>query len=173
VRLQPSHHRANHFLGFCYLKTHRPAEARASLNACLSLRSDFIGTYLLRGFAFAELREYRAAEEDYDKALNLNPGPENKYAIYINRGVVRIGQGKLADGMADFERAIELKPSQYQGYVNLAQGYEKRKEFPKAIDQIQRAIERAPASTLATLYRLRAQLHKERHKGCLRPQKWP
>jgi tetratricopeptide (TPR) repeat protein len=161
VRLQPNHFWAEYFLGICYLKKHRPAEARASLNACLGLRSDFICTYLLRGFAHAELQEYRAAEEDYDKALHLNPADEDKYAIHVNRGVMRIRQGLLAEGMADLERAIESKPSQYQGYVNLAQGYEKRNEFAKAVEQINKAIERAPASTQATLYRIRAQLHKE------------
>jgi tetratricopeptide (TPR) repeat protein len=109
VRLQPQHFWAHYFLGICYLKRHRPTEANASLSACLSLRSDFTPTYLLRGFAHAELQDDRAAEEDYDKALQLNPGEEDKYAVYVNRGLMRVRQGKVVEGLADLRLAVSLK----------------------------------------------------------------
>src|SRR5262249_19134631 len=71
VHLQPNHFWAQYFLGICYLREHRPAEAMASLNSCLAIRSDIVGTYLLRGFASAELQDYLSAEEDYDHALAM------------------------------------------------------------------------------------------------------
>jgi tetratricopeptide (TPR) repeat protein len=166
AHLQPNHFWAQYFLGICYLKSHRPAEARASLNTCLALRSDFVCTYLLRGFAHAELQDYRAAEEDYDKALALNPSDEDRYAIYVNRGVMRIRRGRqdaLQNGMADLQQAVASRPDQHQAYVNMAQAYLAGKELDKAIAQIDRAIPLAPAPDV--LYRIRAQMHVALHNS--------
>jgi tetratricopeptide (TPR) repeat protein len=161
VGLQPNHFWAKYFLAICYLREHRPAEAKASLNACLALRSDIVGTYLLRGFASAELQEYRDAEEDYKKALELDAVDEEKYAVYVNWGVMSVRQDKVEQGLKYFREAVSLKPNQFQAYVNMAQGFQKGKECQKAVEQINKAIDRAPASAVAALYRIRAQLHRE------------
>jgi serine/threonine protein kinase/Tfp pilus assembly protein PilF len=157
VRLQPNHFWAQYFLGICYLRGHRPAEARASLTACLVLRSDLVGTYLLRGFAQAELQDYRSAEEDYERALALPHNGEDEYAIYVNRGFMRIRQKRFDDGMADFQHAASLKPQQYQAYLNMAQADQASGALDRAMEQIEKAIQCAP--TLDVLYRIRAQLH--------------
>jgi serine/threonine protein kinase/Flp pilus assembly protein TadD len=157
VRLQPNHFWAQYFLAICYLKAYRPREARISLNACLVIRSDIVATYLLRGFAHAELQDYSSAEEDYEKALALKHDAEDEYAIYVNRGFMRIQQQRLRDGMVDLQHAISLKPRQYQAYLNLAQAYHLGQDLGKAIEQINQAIQLAPA--LDALYRIRAQLH--------------
>jgi tetratricopeptide (TPR) repeat protein len=157
VRLQPNHFWAQYFLGICYLKGHRPAEAKACLTACLVVRSDLVGTYLLRGFALAELQDYGAAEEDYEKSLALKHDDEDEYAIYVNRGFMRIQQQRLREGMADLQHAASLKPEQYQAYLNMAQVYQMGQELDKALHQIDQAIQHAPALDL--LYQIRAQLH--------------
>jgi tetratricopeptide (TPR) repeat protein len=131
VRSQPNHFWAEYFLGICYLKLHRAGEARTSLTACLGLRrGDFSCTvHLLRGFAEAELRDYEAAEEDYASALALNPQDPEKYAIYVNRGVMRVRQNRLREGLEDLQRAACLNPDQYHAYLNLAQVYQKGTEL--------------------------------------------
>jgi tetratricopeptide (TPR) repeat protein len=79
----------------------------------------------LRGFAHAQLHDYGAAEQDYATALALHPHDEDKYAIYVNRGVMRIRQDRLRDGMDDLQDAVSLKPNLYHAYLNMAQGYHK------------------------------------------------
>jgi tetratricopeptide (TPR) repeat protein len=157
VRLQPNHFWAQYFLAICYLREHRPAEAGASLNACLALRSDIVATYLLRGIASAELQEYHSAEEDYEHALTMKHDEEEEYAIYVNRGFMRIRQKRLSEGIADLQHAASLKPEQYQAYSNFAQAYQTDGKLDQAIEQIDKAIQRAP--TLDVLYRIRAQFH--------------
>lgn len=157
VRVQPNHFWAHYFLGICSLKRHGPAEARASFNTCLSLRSGFIGTYLLRGFAHAELQQFRAAEEDYDKALQLNPTEEDRYAIYVNRGVMRIRQAEFPEALDDLRRAISSNPDKYEAYLDMAQAYQESNQLTKAVELIDQAIARAAAKE--PLYRIRAQMH--------------
>src|SRR5262249_11502552 len=73
LRLQPEHFWAQFFLALRYLESHRPAEARASLTACLSRRPDFPWLYLLRGMVHGGEGEFALADADFEQALKLNP----------------------------------------------------------------------------------------------------
>jgi len=82
------------------------------------------------------------------------------FGLLVNRGVTRFRQNRLDLAVADLERAIALKPRQYQGYVNLAQAYAKEQKLDEAVRQMDRAIQQE--SGLAALYRTRARVHQQR-----------
>jgi tetratricopeptide (TPR) repeat protein len=159
---RPDHQWARYFFAVCYLRLNRPAEAKATLTAFLSQRQDFVWIYLLRGYASTQLgpAEYPAAEADFDKAAKLEPRDDALYALYTNRGVLRLRQQKYAEAIADFQAAIALRPSHYQGYVSLAQVYQVTQRWQEAIACYDQAVAKEPR--LAVLYRNRAQLHLER-----------
>jgi tetratricopeptide (TPR) repeat protein/tRNA A-37 threonylcarbamoyl transferase component Bud32 len=157
LQSQPQHFWGNYYLALCQLRGHRPDLAAARLTTCLGWRPDLPWLHLLRGSAWGELGQFARAEQDFEAALN-GPLPEAaRYGLYINRGVLRVRQGRSADALDDLGRATALRPRQYQGYVNLAQAFVRDKKFDEAVRQLDQAIEREPR--LASLYATRARVH--------------
>jgi tetratricopeptide (TPR) repeat protein len=157
LQLQPEHFWAQYYLALCRLKTRRPDLAASGLTACLALRPDFPWPYLLRGAARGELGQLAGADADFEAVQKSPLDDSARYALYVNRGVLRIRQGRPVDAVADLQKAVSLKPGQYQGYVNLAQAYLKGQQLEDAVLQMDEAIRRE--SSVAALYRTRARIH--------------
>ena len=66
---------------------------------------NFVYGYYNRGNVSSALKDYRAALEDYDKALELDP----EFAeAYFNRGLTHIFLGNNKQGIMDLSKAGEL-----------------------------------------------------------------
>jgi tetratricopeptide (TPR) repeat protein len=162
LEVQPDHFWARYFQAMAYLQLGRAAEAKTGLTACLGQsrdlrRRDFIPIYLhvLRGYANIRLKEFHAAEDDFQSALRLKPGPDPAHVLFANRAVLWFQQEKFDRAEADLRQAIALKED-YQAHVTLAQVYQKEKKWAEAAGQLDQALALEP--DLAVLYRLRARL---------------
>ena len=82
---------------------------------------------------------------------------EAQYVFFVNRGVLRIQQERFGDAVADFNRAVTLRPELYQTYLNLAEAHARQGKLADAIGQLGKAIKRSPGR--AALYRTRARLY--------------
>jgi eukaryotic-like serine/threonine-protein kinase len=162
---KPGHFWAQYLNAICLLRQGRPAEARTLLSACLAQRSDFVWLYLLRGYAQQELQAWAAADSDFQKASQMPLDDNARYVLSVNRGVLRVRQGRFEDAVAALKLAIERKPNAYQAYVNLAQAYRRLDKLDLALEQLHRAVQLEPG--LAHLYRLRARLRLERNEPAL------
>jgi tetratricopeptide (TPR) repeat protein len=177
IRLQVSHFEAHYALAVCYLmlsgagkevQRARLALARANLNFCIHQQPQRVWPYLLRGYVQGELGEYPAALADFatvEKALQRQPCETAHYAVYVNRGVIRIRQGDLSSAIADLQKAIKRKPDAYPAYVNLARAYQKLKKDCEVAINLDLAVAKGPPAALPALYRTRARWHK--HRGNL------
>jgi tetratricopeptide (TPR) repeat protein len=130
VHLRPDYFWARYYIAICFLKKHLAADANVNLSACVSLRPNFAPTRLIRGFTHAELGEYRAAEQDYNTALELKLSDEDKYAIHVNRGAMKTLQERLSEAMDDLREAVKERSDRYQPYANMAQLYQKGLTLP-------------------------------------------
>ena len=72
-------------------------------------------SYDLRGVAHFHAFEFRAAMEDFSRAIELDP--ENVTALF-HRGVVRVVRGRYDDAIQDFDRVIQLDPRHAAAYYN-------------------------------------------------------
>ena len=104
-------------IGYCHLHAQRPAAATAAYTACIARRPDLFWPYLVRGYAFSETKQFKQAERDFDKALELAP---NSYFVFLNRGVVRLKKQEYDAAQADFQKAAELRPDLSAPHENLA-----------------------------------------------------
>lgn len=75
------------------------------LNHVIKLAPDFVYAYYNRGNLLAELRDFRAAIVDYDKAIELH---KDFAEAYFNRGLTNIFLGNNKKGIADLSKAGEL-----------------------------------------------------------------
>jgi tetratricopeptide (TPR) repeat protein len=157
LQAQPNHFWGHYYLALCSLKAHRPDLAVPRLTACLGWRPGLPWLHLLRGSAWAEMDQFARAEDDFKAALQGEVPEAARYGLYVNRGVLRIRQGRTAEAVEELRRATALRPQQYQGYVNLAQAFLRDQQLDEAVRQLDRAVERAPR--LAPLFRTRARVH--------------
>ena len=165
LELRPDYFWAQYFLAACHLKLDppEPAQAKAHLTASLVRRADFPWIFALRGYAHGELKEFAAAEADFQHALSLSNDADVKYGVLVNRGAMRLHQSDPAAAIADLTEAIAIKPGQEQAHTNLALAYGSRNDWTKAIDQIDLAIRMAPRR--GSLYRNRDSLLRPRRPG--------
>jgi len=165
------------------------SEARTSLSACIRRNPDLVGLYLMRASVDGEegslvlgktaseqaalpqaprlpqeaAEAFEAAEDDYRRALELNPSDDLRYALLANRGLLRLRSGRLDQALADLDSAIRLKPDQYQAHSTLAQVLERKGRLDAAGAALTRAIACRPEPiVLAGLFRTRALLHAPR-----------
>jgi tetratricopeptide (TPR) repeat protein len=162
LQLRPDHFWARYYLGLSWLRRGRPDQTITCLTACLAQRREFPWVYLLRASAWLELGQYDRADEDFKTAARGQLLESARYGLLINRGVLRIRQGRLDDAGADLREAIALRPGQYQGYLNLAQARLMGKEFDGALAQLNEAVRVEPG--VASLYRTRARLRLLRNE---------
>ena len=86
------------------LSRYRDAESEADLAIT---RNDNAWNRRARGFARLARGLFEQSEQDYDKALELEP---NDPETLSRRGMARFGQGNVAGAIADYDTALKLTP---------------------------------------------------------------
>jgi tetratricopeptide (TPR) repeat protein len=115
----------------------------------LTLYNDVLEKYPLvdvaynnRGNYKSEQKDYSGAIDDFNKAIELNPGDS---IAYNGRGLAKIERGKdYAGAMADFNKAIELNPGDDIAYNSRGNLKKTQKDYSGAIDDFNRAIKLNP-----------------------------
>jgi eukaryotic-like serine/threonine-protein kinase len=173
LQAQPSHFWAQCLLAICDLNSRdaNAEKARAYLTACLQTHPELPWLYLLRGFASGQIgskesnreqaaTDFASALDDYREALRRDSGGRYRYALLVNRGLLRLQSHKPDLAITDLEEAIALDSRQLSAYVTLAQIHRQRHQLDLAIAELDRALALKP--NFAPLYRSRARWNLER-----------
>lgn len=99
-----------------------------------------------KAFRTAERGDF-AKSETYWTILVEN-FPDNP-AVWSNRGNVRVGQYKLTEAIADFDRSIEIASEYPDAYLNRGIAYEGKKLWHKAISDYNHVLEITPQDPVA------------------------
>ena len=75
--------------------------------------------------------EFKKAEETLTKAIKYD---KNNFEAYYYRGCARVNALKYDEAIADFEKAIELKPDFADAYFNLGRTYYMKHDEDKACE---------------------------------------
>ena len=105
LRLQPDYFWARYYLAACQLSAGRPDLAEALLTACLGS-----ATPTPLGLPAAGIRPRKIGRLGWrrgrlPKGRASNPNADARYALLVNRGAIRLEQGKFAEAASDFEQA--------------------------------------------------------------------
>jgi eukaryotic-like serine/threonine-protein kinase len=160
LRSQPNHFWAQYSLALCCLRLQRLSEARIGLTACLGQRPDFAWLYALRGFIHVEVREFRAAEEDFAQALTLKPDETTRYAIHANRGVLRFEQARTGEALRSLHMLSWVPVCGLYGSLGLAY---RQLRLTEAVNELREAIQLKPGNyqahvSLAQVYAAQGQV---------------
>ncbi|MEM8675433.1 MAG: tetratricopeptide repeat protein [Cyanobacteria bacterium P01_G01_bin.67] len=99
-----------------------------------------------KAFRASERGDFAKAETYWTTLVENFP---NNPAVWSNRGNVRIGQYKLAEAIADFDRSIEIAPEYPDAYLNRGIAYEGKKLWDKAIADYNHVLQINPQDPVA------------------------
>ena len=80
---------------------------------------------------------------------------------YCNRGLLYVQRNEPDKAIADYNRALQLKPDLVAAYDGRGNAYAKKKDFPHAIEDFNHAAELDPGQSRT--YYSRAGTYKEMH----------
>lgn len=138
-------------LGNAYLVEGSYADAAQALRSGIQAKPDFFQGVCNLGNALAAQKRFQEAMEQYRLAAELRPeAPEPHY----NMGSILLADPSQAkQAAAEFEKAIERRPSDAAGYIELARAYGKLGQPDKAIQSLLIAVKVDPKHAKAQ-YRL-------------------
>ncbi len=99
-----------------------------------------------KAFRAAQKGNFAKAETYWTELIEKFP---DNPAVWSNRGNVRIGQYKLEEAIADFDRSIELAPNYPDPYLNRGIAYEGQQLWSQAVADYNRVIEIDPSDPVA------------------------
>ena len=145
--------RYNH-AGVSYLAEGKPEQAIEWFDRALAIQSDCSQSYVGRGMAETMLKAYERAEEDFNKALSLNP---SFAGAYIELARLKIETGDVDAALLFFSKAIELDSGSFAAHYNRALcWYFYKQDTEGALEDLGMAIRLRPNNALA--YALRARI---------------
>jgi tetratricopeptide (TPR) repeat protein len=98
-------------------------------------------TYVKRGWAYSDKKDYDKAIADYTKAINLKP--DYTY-YYISRGDAHHRKKDYHKAVADYTQAIELDPNYALAYNNRGRAHYRKGDYDKAIADYEEALKINP-----------------------------
>jgi protein O-mannosyl-transferase len=78
------------------------------------------------------------AIEYYTKAMEINPDYPNSY---LSRASSRARRGELKEALVDYDAAVRVKPDYAEAYYNRAYVYHSLKDYRKALESAEKAVE--------------------------------
>lgn len=128
-------------------------EARAASKRALELAPDLAETRASRGLAYLVSRDFDGAEEEFRKAIDINPYLPRTYHFY---GRERFQRGNMKTAAELFRKSADLDPTDYQSRclrVQVLQGLgefdQARKEAREAIAVVDRHMDSFPGDPSA------------------------
>ena len=126
----------------------RPREALAALEQAVALDKNFGMAYAHIGTIYRNMKMDDKAKANYDEAFkHLDRMTEReKYRTY---GVYYFGVGRnYKEAIKNYEKLVELYPSDNTGYANLALAYVYDRNLPRAVAMGRKAVEIYPHNIL-------------------------
>lgn len=137
IRLKSDYAEAYYYRGHANSALEKYDAALADYSTAIKLRLDNPAAYNNRGFIHFKLGQCRKAITDYNEAIRLKSDemrvPDiqgnsisfllestefNEAEVYMNRGVAKSQLGEYEEALADYSKAIQLKPDYAEAYYH-------------------------------------------------------
>ncbi len=106
-------------LGLLKYRTGNYAEAAKAWEQARSLTPDNLRVLPNLAAAYHMLNRDEDAASTLQRAIEIHPDGQH----YANLGTIRFFQGRYADAVSPFEKAVDLIPNRYQYWGNLGDAY--------------------------------------------------
>ena len=140
--------------------------AREHLKVCIQEEPEAVWPYLQRALAAGELRDFDAAEADFAQAERLlrdAPDDTALYALFVNRGVNRIGKGNPEGAVADLTRAVPPEAGRVRGLPGPGEGVSGTASLGQSRRTAEPGCRPDSPAGLAAVYRSRAMVEQQQN----------
>ena len=142
ISMDSSRDEAYYGLGMVYVKMHQYDRALPLLEKAIGFNPDYEDAYYYIGNSYQEANKFDKAAEAYAKYLEFKP--ENIWEVYYKLGVCYSELGQFDKAIPAFEEAIKEKPQEVRIVYELAQSYEKSKQYDKAEETYKKISQLTP-----------------------------
>ena len=149
ISLNPRSARSYFYRGFGQMQYADPNRALQSINQAIALDPNLGDAYSVRAVAKYLLGDPQGSNLDFQRALQIN---KNSFLTYIYRGFIQVTAGKKA-GFNDLAKGIAISPKNPLGYSMRGQAYSAIKDYDRAIEQFNLALQFKPNYDSAYAYR--------------------
>ena len=148
---------------FLYIYLKDFGKALAHSEGAIEANSSFSVAYVNRAAVELLLKNFDAALEFSNKALELNKKDKlfRQYfrsGAILNRGLALVGLGRQEEAKADVEELFNIKKEGQFGYTLLAEIHKEAGEFESAIECLSKALDKAIAAAVPDLLEERAEI---------------
>jgi len=141
LNTDPNCVQAYYGLGMVYGYQDRYETAKSYFDKGLAINETSLRLLKWRGIVNAEMQQWDAALEDYDKALDLDPAD---YELYVRKAKVLEKTGKPQDAISDLLFAEELHPDNPDIAYNLGNVYLSVGDTERALARYGNALKQKP-----------------------------
>jgi protein O-mannosyl-transferase len=126
-------------LALAYNKKRDFSNAVPVLNEIIQMAPGQPRSHYFLGISYTGLKNYEQAEIEFTTAIRMDPGYA---AAYFDRGVLYTDcLSKFGKGIADFQKVLQLNPSNKDAIINLGICYYKMNRWEEALEQYDHALQ--------------------------------
>ena len=162
LKLNPSHTLARHNLKAWQAKQGKTMTYEDRLTETIEADSTMLYPYLERAMQRFEGGYYQGAEEDYSRALEIDPRDEE---IWLGRGLAREKLKNYEGAFSDYTKAIDLRNDFFRAWINRGNVLFKLERYSDAIDDFNVALIYQSNYTPAIFNRAMAKAKMKNKKG--------
>lgn len=144
VKLNPNSMEAQKAVAEAAARRNDLGNLESAANAILKLAPTSPDGYIYRAIVEAGHKEYPKAEQDLQQAVAVAP---NNPAPYVRLGTWRMSQGKQAEALKAYEKALELDATNTEALQGLSLAYAHEKQYPQLVARLQQQVAKAPNSS--------------------------
>ena len=137
LAVEPHYHEALYCRGFNAYHSQQPTQAIALFTQAIQQQSVDLYHFMLGNVLAEQQQQYQQAEEEYRRALVLNPTYVDAHS---NLGVVLKNQHREEEAIEQYQRALALDPNHCGAYCNLGLSLKNQGKISEAIAAYQQAL---------------------------------
>jgi tetratricopeptide (TPR) repeat protein len=137
LKLNSRHTLARHNLTALQAKQGKAVTYEDRLTETITEDSTMLYPYLERALQRFESGYYKGADEDYSRALEINPSDEE---IWLGRGLAREKMKDFEGAFSDYTKAIDLKEDFFKAWINRGNVLFKLERYTDAIEDFNVAL---------------------------------
>ena len=143
LKLNPRYDEAHYYLGFIYMQQSQPDRAIKSLKKAIKINPYYTDAHNQLGLAYRDQEKYKKAMQEFQTALDDKAyrAPEK---IHLNIGYLHLKEGRPAEAVQSFQRAVAINPEYLRGILGLAAAYKATGQADLAVKEYRRVIALGP-----------------------------